>query len=118
PLCVLSDILIRQPRPPPALFVKRSCGSTPERSFRAANWRGVRPICRRHVHAHASSLLSRRVAHRAASLSVLVEQLVWPPPLRPADHGISDRRQAPPPHPAGSGASRRAHHTPRFGRAL
>src|SRR5215472_391869 len=87
----LFDKLIHQNGHSLTLFVKRRCGSVRQRSFRAANGRGVRPTSARHRRAHAPSLLSRRVAYRAASLSVLVEQLVWPPPFRPADHAVSER---------------------------
>src|SRR6266478_1351616 len=53
-----------------------------------------------HVYAQPTAFLPHRLLDRAHALPVLVEHLVWPPSFGHADHRISERRQAPSPHPA------------------
>src|SRR5579859_922090 len=60
--------------------------------------------------AHAkNSLLRHRMADRADAVFILVEHLVRPPSLRPANDRISSRRQEAAPHSARSGSIGRSH---------
>src|SRR5579859_6699176 len=60
--------------------------------------------------AHAETSVFRyRLADRADAVSVLVEHMVRPPSLRPANHRIPARRQKTAPHSARPGSTRRPH---------